>query len=359
MASQLCSVLARSWRILLLSASLVGVDMGCQPVDQTDSAPQTTCRIQAYSTSADRTTYSYDAEGRLTNWAFNLTSGDQTLTTTYTYDANGYLTASTLVRTDRWYLKSGQPARQMTTARTYRYANGRLVGYTSESSPGAAPGNKITGTFQYDETGQLLTETALFRYTSDPKLSPEGNGLADGNQQTWFYRQNKLADYTYQPSTSGAITHPYIIVDGRITQTNNLPAFEYDSQGRLVKASVYQQGLLNSYSTTEYDQGKSWRETLPAFKGFPTIKAVTGLETNLNVAIGLLGFGSPDVKRTYTYFADYNPYGVVQLTNHSYVNQLNGQGFVTQTTAIGTSTYPNSPTRTDTLKTVFTYTNCN
>ncbi|AKD55686.1 DUF2963 domain-containing protein [Spirosoma radiotolerans] len=351
--------LTRQWRIIVTAALLAGVDTSCRPDAQDTTTPQANCRIQTYSTPADRTTYAYDPEGKLLDWEFNLTNGDQTLKSTYTYDQNGYLTASTLVRTDRWYVKSGQPARQMTTTRTYSYSNGRLTGYVSESSPGSSPGNKITGTFDYDPNGQLLSETATFRYTSDPKLSPENNGLIDGSQQTWTYRQNQLVDYTYRPSESGAMTHPYTIVDGRITQINAKPAYEYDSQGRLVKAIVYQQDNLNSYAITEYDQGKAWRETVPAFKGFPTIKSVTGLETNLDVAIGFLGFGAPTVPKSYTYFADYPGHGVVQLTKHTYVNQLNSQGFVTQTTAIGTSTYPDAPPQSDTLKTVFTYTNCN
>lgn len=352
-------LLPRPWRIILATALLTGIDMGCQPDAQDTTTPQTNCLLQAYSTPADRTTYAFNPQGQLLNWEFNLTNGDQTMKNTYRYDQDGYLTASILVRTDRWYVKSGQPARQMTTTRTYSYTNSRLTGYVSESSPGAAPGNKITGTFQYDETGQLLSETATFQYTSDPKLSPEGNNLDDGNIQTWLYRQNKLADYTYQPGKSGATTHPYTIVDGRITQINNQPAFDYDSQGRLVKTIVYQQGNLNSYAVIEYDQGKSALETVPAFKGFPTIRSVAGVETNLNVAIGLLGYTSPAVQKSYTYFADYPGHGVVQLTKHTYVNQLNSQGFVTQTTAIGTSTYPDSPPQSDTLKTVFTYTNCN
>lgn len=349
----------RPWRIILTIALLTGVDMGCQPDAQDNTTPQTNCLLQAYSTPADRTTYAFDPQGKLLNWEFNLTNGDQTLKNTYTYDENGYLTASILVRTDRWYVKSGQPARQMTTTRTYSYSNGRLTGYVSESSPGASPGNKITGTFQYDENGQLQSETATFRYTSDPKLSPEGSSLDDGSIRTWSYRQNQLVDYTYQPSPSGAMTHPYTIVDGRITQINNQPAFDYDSQGRLVKTIVYQQGNLNSYAVIEYDQGKSALETVPAFKGFPSIRSVAGVETNLNFAIGLLGYTSPAVQKSYTYFADYPGHGVVQLTKHTYVNQLNSQGFVTQTTAIGTSTYPDSPPQSDTLKTVFTYTNCN
>lgn len=347
------------WRIILTIALLAGVDMGCQPNDQVATMPQTTCRIQAYSTPADRTTYDYDSEGKLLNWEFNLINGDQTLKNTYTYDQSGYLTASTLVRTDRWYIKMGQPARQMTTTRIYNYTNGRLTGYVSESSPGTTPGNKITGAFNYDQNGQLLSETATFRYTSDPKLSPEGTGIADGNQQTWTYRQNLLVDYAYQPSTSGVMAHPYTIVDGRITQINTKPAYEYDSQGRVIKSIVYQQDNLNSYAITEYDQGTSWRETVPAFKGFPTIRSVTGLETNLNVAIGFMGFGAPTVLKSYTYFADYPGFGVVPLTKHTYVNQLNSQGLVTQTTAIGTSAYPNSPAQSDTVRTAFTYTNCN
>lgn len=353
------SLLARPWPIILASALLAGVEMGCQPDAKDTTTPQTSCRIQSYLTPADRTTYTFDDQGKLLHWDFDLTSGDQTLKNTYTYNQDGYLTASTLVRTDRWYVKSGQPARQMTTTRSYSYRQGRLTGYVSESSPGSAPGNKITGSFEYDPSGQLQSETATFRYTSDPKLSVEGTGLDDGNQQTWLYRQNQLVDYTYQPTISVAVTHPYTIVDGRITHINTKPAYEYDDQGRPAKTIVYQQGNLNSYAVIEYDPGKSWHQTVPAFKGFPAIRPLTGLETNLNVAIGFLGFGAPTVQKSYTYFADYPGHGVVQLSKYTYLNQVNSQGFVTQTTAIGTSTYPNSPPRSDTVKTVFTYTNCN
>ncbi|AUD01316.1 hypothetical protein [Spirosoma pollinicola] len=62
---------------------------------------------------SDRTTYAYDSEGKLLNWEFNLTNGDHTLKNTYTYDQSGYLTALTLVRTDRWYVKMGQPAHEV------------------------------------------------------------------------------------------------------------------------------------------------------------------------------------------------------------------------------------------------------
>src|SRR5205823_4659122 len=110
---------------------------------------------------------------------------------------------------------------------------------------------------------------------------------------------------------------------------------------------------------TEWEAGKSARETLPALKGFPSIKALAGPETNLGAVLDYSFIGSVGVQKSYAYFASYKTFGVVQLAKYVYTNQTNSQGLVIKTTTLSTTTYPDEPQQTNTGMTTYTYTGCN
>lgn len=341
---------------LFVSIGMGWLHTGCRE----GTSPQGSCLIQQFNTNPEATTYRYDPKGRPVKWEYTL--ADLTITATYTYDDQGYLTASSLVRNDRSSPNASQPARQTTTSAVYTYTNGQLTGYLTQKTPGSSPGVKITGVFQYDAAGNLIKETARFKYTSDPQQSAEPYNFPDDFQRTWFYNKNQLVDYTTKNGDTES--HPYTIVNGLVTKVAGSATYDYDSQRRLSKATIYNQGTINSYYTIDWDAGKSWLESLPAFKGFPTFKPVAGqgVETTLGADLGALDYGvwaTAGLPKDFSYFADYKANGLVKLTKSTYTNQLNSQGYISSTTTVNTATYPDEPQQSTTRTTTYNYTGCN
>jgi YD repeat-containing protein len=341
-------------RLSLPCLLLCWLTVGCNDTPTVPASPSATCRIQQSENSTGKTTYSYDAQGRLLTWNLAGTGGFVTQTATYTYDTDGYLTTSTIVSTDR----SGQTARQAKTSVTFSYANGRLSGYVAEKTPGSSQGLKTTGTFVYDAAGKLTAENAKSVFTSDPASAKEPYSFSDGYEQRWTYSDNLLVDYSAK--NNGQTTRPYTIVNGLITQTNGQPAFDYDSQRRLLKGFIYNEDkTLNSYYVQTWDTGKSYQESLPAFKGFPAVNPVTGTETNLRNALSYQIYERTGNPKTYAFYYQDKTNTVYKLTDITYDNQLNSQGFVVKITTNGSYASPGDKPQTETFSTTYTYTGCN
>ncbi len=340
-------------RLLLLGVGLGWLSAGCNNGTDDGTTPQGNCRIQRISSttkagiggdvSTDEIVYDYNQAGNLLKKTqvteSNSLSVTNTTTTTetYTYSADSLLTTSTysLVQQVNFY---GKPSTyQYTWTKLYTYTNNRLTGYTqrsttSSNSTTSGPQQQTgitTGTYTYDAQGQLIRET-------------------NSNGTTWTYQNGQVVAITG--------SFPYTVQNGLVTKarfpgTNSagapfdlLQTFEYDGQRRLIKSQEFKGDSLDNYFTQEWQTGKPASVAVPVFKGHPIIQPTYG-------ELGVL------TKYRY-YFINLQTHTASPYMERTYTNQLNKQGFITNT-KLETVYFTNGQTQPNVTTITYTYTGCN
>jgi hypothetical protein len=175
----------------------------------------------------------------------------------------------------------------------------------------------ITGRYEYDR-GNVIKHHQKKEYMYDPDVVKEVPMYASGSEYTWVYSNGQLVDFTER--TGGTDTHPLTIQNGLIFKAaypEGFILYEYDSQDRLTKMSLYN-NALNSYYTQEWADGQPAAAALPRFKGFPQIK---------------LPGGKVGVLQKFKYYAGVEGKGVKLLNESTNAVQYNARGFVTSITS--------------------------
>lgn len=314
-------------RPLRLTALLVVTLTACTDRNNRETTPQSNCRIERITTTAtsstytfdEQTTYDYDGAGQLlkkttTNrtryidpQSARLGNRDQTFTTTYAYDAGGFLQNSEYESITNHVEWNGQPATdRYSSAMTYTYVSGRLATYTHRIQVNQKPPLTTTYTYEYSGTGKV---TQLRRTNGPNPMS------------TYTFSGDQLVDYV--ATSNGTDNRPFVIQNGLVTGYT-IPGglrttYTYDGQQRLVKMEEFVNDQLQSYFTQTYADGKSGTEAEPLFKGFPTVG-----EPGSNP-----GFGRAGLMAGKKQFYINSQTGAEQFYSETtYVNRLNGQGFV-------------------------------
>ncbi|WP_266364346.1 hypothetical protein [Tellurirhabdus rosea] len=339
-------------KVSLVMAALGWMTAGCENRDVDVSKPAATqaCKLQTYAASsvegsagvgrAERSSYEYDAQGRLVKTISTVetpTGGSVSTTVDYGFDEAGFLTSASSRTITRFATAIGKTiTREKLQTTTYSYQNGRLAGYIAKSSGTVLPATTIKGTYEYDEAGNLLTETALNTYEIDPATTREIPGYTSGLLRTWKFSQNRLADYTEK--SGAAEKHPRTIQNGlvtRVAQAGGYTSFEYDTQRNLTKSSVYVGERLASYVTQEWS-GKTV-STTSAFRGFPSVKSEVRQDVDpvygetVRLSVNTLPAQS-GILAKYAQYADLDENDkMTLLSERTYTLQTNGQGVVTGT----------------------------
>lgn len=324
----------------------------CTDRNNRETAPQGECRLQTVTTTAtsslyaftERTTYEYNGAGNLlkkttTNATrytdpqlAKLANRDQTTTTAYTYDAEGFLKTSEYEFLDNHVKASGQPATERHWwKRTFTYAGGRLAGCSEAWSANENPPSTFTYAYEYDGSGNLLR---LRRTTST------------GFVATHAFEQNRLVDYV--ENQGGVEQRPFVLQNGLVTAYTIAGGwrgvYAYDGQQRLVKMEEFANGKLQSYFTQTFDTGKPATDAEPTFKGFPAV-AAPGSSPWFGQA------GLPAGKKQY--FANSQTGAEQFYSETTWVNRLNGQGFVEN--AVKTESFKNPQTLPQRVEATTTY----
>jgi Tfp pilus assembly protein PilE len=348
---------------LLSLGSLIGwLSAGCRKDSLDNAVPQTNCRIQEYKSvtksafyeQTNQTVYTYDSQGNLSKTAATMdkrppsgTVGGQTGTTTgtYTYNADGYLTASA---SQELYITVSTPTNtireQITTTRSYSYANGRLSGYTTTRVGAYGITTTTTDSFLYDESGNLLSKTEVSTYVvHDPAIAKEIPTNPTGPLKIWTYRANVLVDYVEKSGASEQ--RPLTIQNGlvlKITGTNYEVRYEYDNQQRLTKQEFYADGNLTDSIVQTWTNTKPSSVALPVFKGFPTAAQLTE-SGQAGVLASRKSFYWNSTTKT-----------MEQYDEITYTMQTNAQEFITS--AVILSKHPNPAAAAQDFTTTETYT---
>lgn len=332
-----------SW---LLPILLLG---SCGKGNLREAAPQGECRLEKIVTTAqsststytNQTTYAYDARGYLTQkTAASETryqpplAGTQTfnVTDTYAYDAEGYLTTHATQVQER----SPQPNGTLltidrSTTRTYAYAGGRVTGYTSRIV-GPSGTTALTGTYTYDDTGELTARTEA----------------SSGTQRTWTYRKGVLTDYLEK--TGSDEYRPYELQNGLVVRQTirGTPVYRavitYDAQGRQTKHEEFNDGRPTQYTTRTFSEARPAESVLPAFKGFPVLQPE---------------FGRPGVRATEDlYFINATTGATQHFRSDAFANQKNGRDLVARAQQETQFLNPQTlPQRMSTIQ-AYTYADC-
>ena len=319
---------------------------GCNSGDQTVT-PQTDCRIQQIVSttktgtlgSITKSTYEYDQLGNLLRKT-QTTQADAlqqeiVAIDQYTYNVANFLTRLTTSSTTKTTLPAGVLTSQTTLTTDYTYTDNRLTAYTKHSETNETglsnPQSYTTAgtrTYTYNAAGQLM--------------QTQENGLTatyqNGQVQTYegsfrYVIDNGLIVKAVFPGTNGT--------GGRADLSQQ---WQYDGQRRVVRYEEAINDSTRAYYTQEWQMGKPASASLPTFKGHPLVQSPDG---------------EPGVVTKFQQF-----YVNQQQGNKAYLfsetitaNQLNAQGYVTNSTATTTySTNGQSPT---TTSTIYTYTGCN
>lgn len=352
-------------RLFFLFAFVVSTLLtGCQKNSGDDVTPDTGCRLEKYTAliqqpgSAqprnEQATYTYDQNGLLikadSSWtvpgdASGVNKSNGTTVTTYSYNAAGFLTASSSQTMVQTTLSPGNVSTDQRSLQTsFTYTNDKLTGYVAKSVAGSGLEITVTGTFEYDASGNAVKQTAVNTYTFDPEKTKEKPQYPSGWQRTWTYSNKQLMDYTEKSGTTEI--HPYTIQNGLVTKATypeHYTLHEYDQQQRLIKTQLFQGNKLNYYFTQEWNEGKLPSASFSLFKGFP----------DLQPAMGYTG-----IMKRFNFYADYLDSGVVQLTSIQATAQLNGEGFITNNLAEQKDFTPGIPSSTGSRTETFTYTGC-
>ena len=195
-------------------------------------------RTKQDSVTGKKTTYVYDAAGRLTSETESV-NGTVTQTYAYTYDASGNRLTLTA---------SGNEA--YSVAYTYDKAN-RLLTETKTVS-----GVATVKTYTYDLNGNLLTVSESSTVTESYTYDPFGKMLSytkSGTTTAYTYRPDGML-YTKQTGSNASTKKTYISSDGQIvfeqTGTDNVGAVVY-SYG-LTRISAKSRTALTAAQTVRY-----------------------------------------------------------------------------------------------------------
>ncbi|MCY7352256.1 MAG: hypothetical protein LH606_16600 [Cytophagaceae bacterium] len=366
-------------RALWLGLLLGWLGTGCGTRTAKETAPQSECRIQKIvrttpGTQTDETTYEYDApgnlvrttqirDGRTVNGA-SISTGSFTTTAKYTYNAEGFLTNYAWLSSARSSFSlngnvTTEPVLEHSTNTTYTYANGRVTGYTSKRVSPFGLTTNTTGTYEYDESGNVAKETRTTAYEIAPGKTPEMPAYPAGFQQTWLYRGNQLIDYTLK--TANTESHPYTIQNGLVMKSvgpTGSFTCEYDDRQRLVRFEAKDaNNQVNHYYTLAWDTGKPATEATPDFKGFPVREVAVG-HYGVWGQEGRATFGRVELEKSYQFFANYSGTQVVPLGAFTYGNQTNGRGFPTSIAIESKDLSPGSSSPVTRKIETFTYSNC-
>lgn len=346
-------------RLLLVSIGLAWLNAGCDTGDN-GTTPQSGCRIQRIvsttkggfgATGTAETAYDYDAAGNLlkkteTNaQRQSAESSSQTTTTeTYAYDAGNFLTDYTYSLVQKSDFYGNVSNYQVTQNKVYTYADNRLTGYRLTS---VVPSHYnagvpqqvttvITGTYEYDAAGQLVKEIIAngpTRTYRNGQLVSYGEGDGSANSQS-FTLENGLVVQARFPGTNST---------GTISILKQVRG--YDEQRRLIKHQEFVNDSLSRYHTQEWQTGKPAALAIPLFKGHPVIREA---------------YGEPGVLIKYREYAvnKLRPDPVYQFVERTYTNQLNAQGYVTDTRK-ESMYFTNGQKQPDVTTTTYTYTGCN
>lgn len=339
--------LLRSRTAWLLPALLVA---GCGERNLRETAPLAVCRLEKAVTTAQsstytytqQTTYAYDSRGNLTRKTAAGEVryqpgpvGNQTFTVTdaYAYDTEGFLTTHTTQTQERSVRPDGSTfADDRSTTRTYAYAGGRVAGYTSRIV-GASGTTTRTGTFTYDDSGEVTTKT---------ETSP------GDFERTWTYRKGLLTDYV-EKSGSGEY-RPYVLQDGLVTRQTiqGTPVYvavmAYDAQRHKIRHEEFHDGQRTRYTTWSFGDAQPAEAALPAFKGFPVLRPE---------------FGQPGVPTTEDlYFINPTTGATQHFRTDAAEHQKNARGLVARSQEETRFLNPQAlPQRVSTIRT-YTYADC-
>lgn len=339
---------------LLASVFIGWLSAGCNH-SSSDANPQSSCRIEQYTSNASskfyttvmQNTYTYDLSGNLAKVVSTIerkpttgTIGTQngTTTETYTYNADGYLTAMNSERQTKSIGVNNQSTTELLSiVKSYSYTAGRLV--------------SVAQTYKGSYTGSNSSSTMRYEYDSDGDLTRIINEPTGGNgyQQIIVYRKNQLVDYIEK--TSSGDQHPYTIQDGLVTKmvfsgTNELIiSTSFDGKNRVIKRDQVIDGQLNQTDTQTWTDAKSASSSLPLFKGFPTPDPDTIFSGQAGVTATQNTSFWNSVSKTM------QPYS--QSTSTA---QTNAQGYVTNVTKV--INYPSASDQNETTTETYTYLGC-
>lgn len=351
--------------IVLLCFMMSSLLMSCQNTDGDGVTPDTGCRIQKYTAIIQQAgspqirnqqaTFTYDGNGNLikadSSWTIagesdGMNKSKSATSATYLYNDAGFLTQASSQTILQTTLSPGNVTTQQKSLQTnFTYHNDKLSGYVTKSISASGLEILVTGTFEYDASGNVVKQTAINTYTYNPASGKEIPQYPSGWQRSWTYSNKQLVDYTEK--TASAETHPYTIQNGLVTKASYdeyFTTYEYDSQQRLVKCQAFRGNKLNSYYTQEWSEGKISAATFSSFKGFP----------DLQPAMGYTG-----IIKNYNFYADHQNSGVIKLTSITAESQLNGQGFVTNTVSVQKDLTPGITSAAGSLTESYIYTGCN
>lgn len=355
-------LLFRNAYLLTLSSFIGWLSTGCDSSPSSEATPQSGCRIQQHVAvskakfydQTNQTTYDYDAQSNLlkmvmtmekrpANGAIGSQTGNKTIS--YTYNADGFLTAS---RSEELYLTTADKTirEQITTTKSYAYANGRLANYTTNRIGAYGVTTTTNGSLAYDASGDLVSKTETnTSAVHDPAIAKEIPTNSTGHARIWTYQKGQLIDYVEK---SGTEVRPLTIQDGVITKTsgsNYEVRYAHDGQQRVIKQEIFVDGRLNEYYLQTWTAAKPASAALPAFKGFPAIAQLSE-------------FGQTAVLATHKTFVRNSVSNVVYQYNESIsAVQTNAQGFITGASIISTH-HPAASSQDVTTTETYTYTGC-
>jgi hypothetical protein len=339
-------------RILAVALFFSVVLQSCKHQTGEDPDPQGNCRLLNYSYSYgqaggnqpfqnEQATYTYDAEGKMLKADTVITAlyTNMRFTSTYSYGAEGFLTQYTSVQKSEWNTP-GQPheIRNRTQTIDFSYENGKLNAFTSRHENVSAPNKGLITTvqssFTYSEDGKLAKRVDKTSYNAyDPAQVPEPPFYPNGFENTFVYADNKLMDVIQ--NVGNGDTHPATIQNGLVVRSGdakNYTTFDFDSQERPIKTTVYNNNAINSYYTQEWVDGKPASAALPAFKGFPQVKPSGGYT---------------GVQKKFSFYAEWEPGKGIQMLGESTNSfQFNARGYVTSLTGEGKNLTGNGYTTT-------------
>lgn len=303
----------------------------------------------------NQTTYDYDAQGNLLKTVTTMDKrpangaiGNQTgnKTTSYTYNADGFLTAS---KSEELYLTTVDKTirEQITTTKSYAYANGRLASYTTNRIGAYGVTTATNGSLTYDASGDLVSKTETnTSIVHDPAIAKEIPTNPTGRTRIWTYRKGELIDYVEKSGTSEV--RPLTIQDGVTTRTggsNYEVRYAYDGQQRIIKQEIFVDGRLNDYYLQTWTAAKPASTALPAFRGFPAIAQLPEFDQTAVLAIHK------------TFFRNSVSSVMYQYNESISAVQTNVQGFITGA-SIATTHHPAASSQDVTTTETYTYMGC-
>ncbi|WP_134656329.1 DNRLRE domain-containing protein [Streptomyces sp. H23] len=253
-----------------------------------------------------RTTYTYDADGRvLTESVSDLLDGDTTRTTKRAYDTHGRLATLTgpegAEETYAYDVYGRQTGRTLPGDRTFRYtytalgslATVTLTGFTGDPGDPSDPRDVVLDSYAYDQAGRLAEHTDAMGRTTRHTYYDDGlpaqeilTGFHDPDGTT---RDLVLSDRAYD--AAGHLVRE-TTGNGRVTTT-----YEVDAAGR-VTADVLDPGGLARRTAYTYDAAGGVR-TVTRTGGTRTERITYDRDTAGDLTRQTVENGTADLVTTY------------------------------------------------------------